>query len=402
MHPPMLQCRRPHDCRKGRSIVFQHPFRFILAALIVSAGTGVQAENGAIPPPPPIAAAAYILIDANSGRVLAEQNADTQLEPASLTKMMTAYITFGELSQNRLQLDDMVTISAKATSAEGSRMFAEPDSSVAVENLIKGMIIQSGNDSSIALAERIGGDEVRFTERMNETARQLGMTQTHYVNSMGLPAPDHYTSARDVATLARALIREFPEYYKWHAIKEFTYNNIKQGNRNRLLWQDPTVDGIKTGHTKGAGYCLAASSVRDNMRLISVVMGAKSDKLRASSNADLLNYGFKHFETRQLYQGKIKLTEAHVWKGAESNIPAGLRQDFHVTFPRGQYDGLKASMEVDNKSIAPIDAGARLGEVKVTLNDQVIARDDLVALESVARGGLFKRLFDELAMLIKR
>ena len=360
------------------------------------------AELPQIPPPPAIEARAYILMDAKSGRILAEQNADDRLEPASLTKIMTAYITFQELSRNGLQLDDMVTISPEASKAEGSRMFAEIGTAIAVENLLKGMIIQSGNDASIALAERIGGTESHFAKRMNDTALTLGMTNTHYENSMGLPHPNHYASARDMALLTRALISEFPEYYKWHSIKEFTFNNIKQANRNRLLWQDPTVDGVKTGHTEGAGYCLVASAVRNDMRLISVVMGTKSDQARAATNAALLNYGFQFFEARTLYKAKTRLTEAQVWKGAESQVPAGLLSDFDVTFPRGQYETLKATMEVDNKSVAPVHAGDKLGTVKVMRNDEVIAQQDLVALESVERGGLFKRLFDEIAMMIKK
>jgi D-alanyl-D-alanine carboxypeptidase (penicillin-binding protein 5/6) len=376
---------------------------FALSLLLIAPlAAPLAAEPSQIPPPPAIEARAYILMDAKSGRILAEQNADDRLEPASLTKIMTAYITFQELSRNGLQLDDMVTISPEASKAEGSRMFAEIGTAIAVENLLKGMIIQSGNDASIALAERIGGTESYFAQRMNNTAQSLGMTNTHYENSMGLPHPNHYASARDMAILTRALINEFPEYYKWHSIKEFTFNNIKQTNRNRLLWQDPTVDGVKTGHTEGAGYCLVASAVRNDMRLISVVMGTKSDQARAATNAALLNYGFQFYESRTLYKANTRLTEAQVWKGAESQVAAGLLSDFAVIFPRGQYETLKATMEVDNKSVAPVHAGDRLGSVKVTRNDEVIAQQDLVALESVERGGLFKRLFDEIAMMIKK
>jgi D-alanyl-D-alanine carboxypeptidase (penicillin-binding protein 5/6) len=219
---------------------------------------------------------------------------------------------------------------------------------------------------------------------------------------MGLPDPHHYSSARDLAILTRALINEFPQYYKWHAIKEFVFNNIKQPNRNRLLWSDPTVDGVKTGHTEGAGYCLVASALRDNMRLISVVMGTKSDSARATANAELLNYGFKFFETRRIYKSGDKLTDAHVWKGSESIAPAGLVQDFFVSFPRGQYENLKASMEVSNSSVAPVMKGDKLGEIKVNFNNQIIAKQDLVALNTVEKGGLFKRLFDEIAMKIKQ
>lgn len=281
-------------------------------------------------------------------------------------------------------------------------MFAEIGTAIAVENLLKGMIIQSGNDASIALAEHMAGTENAFTFRMNEAASKLGMQNTHYENSMGLPNPNHFASARDMALLTRALIIEFPEYYRWHSLKEFTYNNIKQTNRNRLLWVDPTVDGVKTGHTDGAGYCLVASAVRNDMRLISVVMGTKSDSARASMNAELLNYGYRYFESKTLYKGNTQLTEARVWKGAESQVPAGLLQDFTITFPRGQYETLKASMVVDNNSVAPIQKGDKLGEVLVTKEDQVVAREPLVALQAVEKGGVFKRLFDEFAMLIKR
>ena len=249
----MLQSEGFRETQNKRSQAVKIRAYFALSLLLIGPLTAPRAtELPQIPPPPAIEARAYILMDAKSGRILAEQNADDRLEPASLTKIMTAYITFQELSRNGLQLDDMVTISPEASKAEGSRMFAEIGTAIAVENLLKGMIIQSGNDASIALAERIGGTESHFAKRMNDTASSLGMSNTHYENSMGLPHPNHYASARDMALLTRALINEFPEYYKWHSIKEFTFNNIKQANRNRLLWQDPTVDGVKTGHTEGA------------------------------------------------------------------------------------------------------------------------------------------------------
>jgi D-alanyl-D-alanine carboxypeptidase (penicillin-binding protein 5/6) len=264
------------------------------------------------------------------------------------------------------------------------------------------MIIQSGNDASIALAEHIAGDETVFAELMNQNAQRLGMVNTHYVNSMGLPDPNHYSSAKDMALLTQALIRDFPEYYKWHSIKEFVFNSIKQQNRNRLLWTDPTVDGVKTGHTDGAGYCLVASAIRNNMRLISVVMGTGSDSARASANAELLNYGFRFYETRQLYHAGEKLSEARVWKGTESTLPIGLNQDFSVTFPRGQYESLKATMEINNSREAPIAQGEKMGEAKVILNGETVAQQDLVALQVVERAGIFKRLFDEIAMKIKK
>lgn len=356
------------------------------------------ADAPAIPPPPEIAAKAYILMDADSGRVLAESNADQPLEPASLTKIMTAYVVFRELARGAIHLDDMVTVSPKAWKTEGSRMFAQVGAQIAVENLLKGMIVQSGNDASVALAEHVAGDEAIFADRMNENAVRLGLTHTHFVNSMGLPDPQHYSSARDLALLSQALIREFPEYYKWHSIKEFEFNNIKQVNRNKLLWRDPTVDGVKTGHTSSAGYCLVSSALRDGMRLIAVVLGAKSDNERANANQALLNYGYRFYETRQLYKADQKLADAKVWKGSERTVPAGLQQNFAVTFPRGQYLALKASMEIKSDNVAPLRKGQPVGRVRVNYNDQELASRELVALQEVAEGGIFRRLYDSLLL----
>jgi D-alanyl-D-alanine carboxypeptidase (penicillin-binding protein 5/6) len=361
--------------------------------------TGLAADQIPIPSPPEVGDAAHILVDYNSGRVLAEYNADQRLEPASLTKIMTAYVVFRELGKGNLKLDDMVTVSAKAWHTEGSRMFAEVGARISVENLLKGMIVQSGNDASVALAEHVAGDESVFAQMMNQNAERLGMTNTHYKNSMGLPAPDHYTSARDLSILTRALIEEFPEYYKWHSIKEFLFNGIKQTNRNRLLWRDPTVDGVKTGHTDGAGYCLVTSALRDNMRLISVVLGTRSDSDRANANEALLNYGFRFYETRLLYKGNEKLAEPHVWKGDSSTVELGLSHDFYSTFPRGQYQKLKAAMEVNNTITAPVNQGDKLGSVKVSFNDQIAGQADLVALKSVEKGGLFRRMIDSVRLI---
>jgi D-alanyl-D-alanine carboxypeptidase (penicillin-binding protein 5/6) len=374
-----------------------------LLFLVLSAflNTGLAADQTPIPGPPELGDAAHILVDYNSGRALVEYNADQRLEPASLTKIMTAYVVFRELGKGNLKLDDMVTVSAKAWHTEGSRMFAEVGARISVENLLKGMIVQSGNDASVALAEHVAGDESVFVQMMNQNAERLGMVNTHFKNSMGLPAPDHYTTARDLSILTRALIEEFPEYYKWHSIKEFLFNGIKQTNRNRLLWRDPTVDGVKTGHTDGAGYCLVTSALRDNMRLISVVLGTKSDNERASANEALLNYGFRFFETRLLYKGNEKLAEARVWKGDSSSVELALARDFYATFPRGQYQKLKAGMEVNNMVTAPVNQGDKLGSVKVTLNDQTAGQADLVAMKSVAKGGFFRRTFDSMRLIFK-
>jgi serine-type D-Ala-D-Ala carboxypeptidase (penicillin-binding protein 5/6) len=371
---------------------------FILPAILK---TGLAADQTPIPAPPEVGDAAHILVDYNSGRPLVEHNADQRLEPASLTKIMTAYVVFRELGKGNLKLDDMVTVSAKAWHTEGSRMFAEVGARISVENLLKGMIIQSGNDASVALAEHVAGDESVFVQMMNQNAERLGMVNTRYKNSMGLPAPDHYTTARDLSILTRALIEEFPEYYKWHSIKEFLFNGIKQTNRNKLLWRDPTVDGVKTGHTEGAGYCLVTSALRDNMRLISVVLGTKSDNERANANEALLNYGFRFYETRLLYKGNEKLAEARVWKGDNSAVELGLARDFYASFPRGQYQKLKASMEINNNVIAPVRQGDKLGAVKVSFNDQTEGQSDLVALKTVEEGGLFRRAFDSLRLIFK-
>ncbi len=372
---------------------------FLLMALVRPA---LAADPVLMPAPPELGAKAYILVDFNSGRALAESNADQRLEPASLTKIMTAYVVFRELAKGNLKLDDMVTVSEKAWRTEGSRMFAQVGAQISVENLLKGMIVQSGNDASVALAEHVAGDESVFAQMMNQNAERLGMKNTHFKNSMGLPDPEHYTTARDLSILTRAMIEEFPEYYKWHSIKEFVFNNIKQTNRNRLLWRDPTVDGVKTGHTEGAGYCLVTSALRDGMRLISVVLGTKSDNERANANQALLNYGYRFFETRSLYKANEKLAEARVWKGDTPMAELGLLKEFYVTYPRGQYQHLKASMEINNSTVAPVNQNDKLGAIKVVLNDQPVGQADLVALKPVPEGGLFRRALDSLQLMFKK
>lgn len=377
------------------------PVSVLFTLLIFLFRPALAADQILIPAAPEVGAKAYVLIDFNSGRALAEKDADQRLEPASLTKIMTAYVVFRELAKGNLKLEDMVTVSEKAWKTEGSRMFAEVGAQISVENLLKGMIVQSGNDASVALAEHVAGDESVFAQMMNQHAERLGMKNTHYKNSMGLPDPDHYTTARDLSILTRAMIEEFPEYYKWHSIKEFLFNGIKQTNRNRLLWRDPTVDGVKTGHTEGAGYCLVTSALRDGMRLIAVVLGTKSDAERANANQALLNYGFRFFETRPLYKANEKLAEARVWKGAETQLELGLAKDFYVTFPRGQYKLLQAAMEINNSIVAPIHKGDALGAVKVTLNDQIVGQTDLTALKDDEEGGLIRRGLDSLQLMFK-
>ena len=362
------------------------------------------AENTEIstPPAPTIAASAYILQDFHTGKVLAENNADVRLAPASLTKIMTVYVVFKELSSGHLHLDDLVTISEKAWKTSGSRMFVELGNQVKIEDLLKGVIIQSGNDASVALAEHVGGNEDTFADMMNQHAKRLGMTNSHFKNSDGLPIDDHYTTARDLATLTTALIKEFPENYRWFSQKEFTFNNITQQNRNKLLSRDESVDGVKTGFTDDAGYCLVASALREEMRLISVVMGAKNANARANENQTLINYGFRFFESHRLYQGKTSLNEARIWKGESKIVPLGLAEDIYVTIPRRQYKDLKAVVTVDKKIIAPVEEGAKLGSVKVTLNDAVVADKDLVALKSVEQGNIFQRLSESVLMMLEK
>lgn len=377
------------------------PFLLLAAVFVFSLVRADEAEITA-PPPPSIAASAYILQDFHTGKILAESNADTHLAPASLTKIMSVYVVFKEISNGHLQLDDFVTISQKARNAEGSRMFVEINERVKVEDLLKGVIIQSGNDASIALAEHIAGDEGTFAEMMNQQAARLGMVNSHFMNADGLPIENHYTTARDLAILTRALIKEFPDYYRWFSQKEFTFNKIKQHNRNQLLWRDESVDGVKTGFTNDAGYCLAASALRENMRLISVVMGAKSANARANENQSLLNYGFRFFEAHRLYQGKTSLSEARIWKGESQTLPLGLEENLYVTIPRRRYNDLKAEINVNKKIIAPVKAGEKLGSVRVTLKDEEIANRDLVALQAVEQGGILRRLYDSVLMMMEK
>ena len=354
------------------------------------------------PPHPHIAATAYILQDFHTGKVLAENNADAKLAPASLTKIMTVYVVFRELSNGHLHLEDMATISEKAWKTSGSRMFVELGNQVKVEDLLKGVIIQSGNDASVALAEHVAGNEATFADMMNQHAARLGMTNSHFKNSDGLPMEDHYTSARDLAILTTALIKEFPDYYRWFSQKEFTFNKITQHNRNQLLSRDESVDGVKTGFTDDAGYCLVASAIREDMRLISVVLGAKSANARANENQSLLNYGFRFFESHRLYEGKKPLNEARIWKGASKTIPLGLAEDLYATIPRRQYSDLKGVITVDKKITAPVKEGAKLGSVKVTLKDQVINEKDLIALKSVEQGNIIQRLSDSVLMMMEK
>ncbi|MHB8821467.1 MULTISPECIES: D-alanyl-D-alanine carboxypeptidase family protein [Stutzerimonas stutzeri group] len=374
--------------------------RFIVLALlaIVTTATSVAWAAPAIPSPPQLAAKSYMLMDAASGKVLIESNSDERLPPASLTKLMTAYIATLEIQKGQISDSDLVTVSEKAWRTGGSRMFIQVNTQVSVDDLLHGIIIQSGNDASVAMAEHIAGSEEAFADMMNTTAQRLGMSNTHFMNATGLPDPEHYSSAHDMAKLARAIIYQDPAHYAIYAQKEFFWNNIKQPNRNLLLWRDKTVDGLKTGHTEEAGYCLVASAVRDGMRLISVVFGTDSEQARAAETQKLLTYGFRFFETRTFYQKGVELAQQQVWKGQQSQVKAGLAEDLTLTLPRGQLDKLQASMSFSDTLIAPISQGQVVGKVEVKLGEEVLHSADLVALEAVEEGGLFRRVWDSIRL----
>ena len=347
-----------------------------------------------VPAPPMVAASSYIMIDAHSGAVLVEHNADQRLPPASLTKMMTAYIAETELAAGRLQLDDQVRISEKAWRTGGSKTFVLVDTDVSVEDLMRGIVIQSGNDASIAMAEHLAGTEDNFAAVMNQYAQRMGLSNTNFVNSTGLPAPNHYSTARDMAILSTHKVLDHPQYYAWYSEREFTFSGITQPNRNSLLWQNPLVDGLKTGHTEEAGYCLVASAVDEGMRLITVVMGTSSNQARIQETQKLLSYGFRYFETNKLFDAVSNLHDARIWGGATDQVALGLVDDLFVTIPKGSSGSVRTLLEVDSQLEAPVTTGQVLGELRVMQGDEVLAVRDLIALEDVERGGFFKRIWD--------
>ncbi len=361
----------------------------LLCALIANVAVALP-----VPDPPQLNAGGYLLMDFHSGQVLVEFNADERLEPASLTKIMTAYIVFRELRDGNLQLDEEVLVSEKAWRTGGSKMFIEVGKRVKVEDLIQGMIVQSGNDASVALAEHIAGSEAAFAEFMNVQARALGMNHSNFTNSTGLPGDNHYTTARDVAILTRALIDNFPDYYRWYSQPYFTYNDIQQHNRNRLLRQDPSVDGVKTGYTRAAGYCLVSSALRNSQRLISVVMKTESVAARTRDSLALLNYGFRFFETHRLASPGQPLEQIRVWKGEDKELPVGAAEELYVTIGRGRFDGLSLQLERQPQLEAPIEQGTTVGEIVVMLGDEEILRAPLVALQTVRQGNLLRQFSD--------
>lgn len=371
--------------------------RLSLLVLLIAAPATWAAEQ-VVPAPPQLAAKAYVLMDAASGNVLVESNGDQRLPPASLTKLMTAYMATLEIRRGQIGESDLVTVSENAWRTGGSRMFIQVGTQVSVSDLLHGIIIQSGNDASVAIAEHIAGSEDAFADMMNVTAEKLGMSGSHFMNATGLPNPEHYSTAHDMARLARAIIYEDPAHYAIYSQKEFFWNNIKQPNRNLLLWRDKTVDGLKTGHTDEAGYCLVSSAVRDGMRLISVVFGTNSEQARAAETQKLLTYGFRFFETQTFYQKGAELAQAPVWKGAVRQVKAGLAQDLTMTLPKGQLKKLAASMSMTPQLVAPIKQGDVIGKVEVKLGDTVVHSADLIALETVDEGGFFRRVWDSIRL----
>lgn len=360
-----------------------------------------MAQAAPVPAPPQVAASGHLLMDIDSGAILSEANADQRLEPASLTKIMTAHVVFNELKDNNLKLSEEVLVSEKAWKTPGSRMFIEVGKKVTVDDLLKGLIIQSGNDASVALAEHIAGSEDAFASLMNEHARKLGMDDTNFTNSTGLPDPDHYTTPRDILKVTKDTIKGFPEYYKLYAVKEFTFNEIKQHNRNSLLWRDESVDGVKTGHTEAAGYCLVASAKRSGMRLISVVMGTESEKARARESQALLNYGFRFYETHRLYGGGESLTRVRVWKGDKEQADVGLAKDLYVTIPRRQYKNLEAQTIINHPIQAPVAQGQTIGRLVVELQGDTHTEVPLIALGEVADGGLWRSAVDSVLLMLE-
>lgn len=352
------------------------------------------------PNPPTLSAESYILIDVNSGKILAEKNSTAQMPPASLTKMMTLYVISNALAKNQIHLADQVRVSEEAWRTGGSRMFIKVGDTVSVEDLLKGIIVHSGNDACVAMAEHVGSSESSFAEMMNEQAARLGMSGSHFSESTGLPDPNNYTTARDLAILGSALIKDFPQYYHWYKQKWFTYNGIRQPNRNRLLWRNSYVDGIKTGHTNEAGFCLVSSALKDNMRLLAVVMHAPTDSARAEDSQKLINYGFRFFETHKVYNAGQKVSTVKVFKGKQNTLNIGMLRDHYITIPTGQYKKIKLITKVPNNLIAPIHKGDKVGEFVVQLDQKALQTHPIYALDDIEQAGIFGRLKDSIKLAI--
>ncbi len=376
-------------------------FNKILFSCLLLIGSVGQTQTINTPKSPSIDANSYILMDFNSETLLAELDINKRVEPASITKMMTAFVVFSELKSGNLLLTDKVTVSEKAWRTGGSKMFIEVNKEIAVNDLIKGMIIQSGNDACVALSEHIAGSEETFADLMNQHAKKLGMNNSNFVNATGLPEEDHYITAKDAAILAKAIIVQFPKYFELFSEKEFTFNKITQHNRNTLLWRDPSVDGFKTGHTQAAGYCLVSTAKRNGMRLIAVVMGTKSKKARADESQKLFNYGFRFFETNLLYKGGEKRVNIEVWKGEGEDVDLGLVNDLYVTIPRGQYKNLQAKVDMPNYINAPIDSLQEIGKLNIQLDNKTVVQKPLVALQAVQKGGWWTRTTDSMGLWFK-
>ena len=369
-----------------------------LLALTLLLSSGITAQAEPIPPPPQVPVRGYILLDHQSGNVLAELKSDERMEPASITKLMTAYVLYKALQSGKIHPNDQVTISERAWRTQGSKMFIKIGSQVSVEDLLMGMVVQSGNDATVALAEHLAGSEETFAKLMNQEAEQLGMKNSHFTNAPGLPDPNHYMSARDIATLTRALIRDFPDQYARYSVRSFKYNNIEQQNRNRLLLTDASVDGVKTGHTESAGYCLVSSAKRNDTRLIGVVLGAQKERERFQASQALLNYGFSFYESRKLHDANTPIVTTRIWKGQENELPLGVMYPLYVTVPKGQAAQVSTTTTVQPTIIAPVQKDQPFGEIVVKLGDQEMSKTPLVALQEVPESGWFGRMIDAILL----
>ena len=378
--------------------------KFILSLIALLLSTTSYALSEPAPTPPALTAKSYVLYDFTSNQVLLNQNGNVRMEPASLTKLMTAYLAFSAIKKGAITPGQSFVVPADATHniSGQSRMLLKAEQSVTVDELLHGLIVQSGNDAAVTLATNLAASEADFVAAMNKEAQRLGMKDTHFVNPVGMPDAQHYSSAMDMAILAAALVRDFPEYYSLFGLRDYTFNEVTQANRNRLLWLDPYADGLKTGHTDTAGYCLVGSAKRDKHRLISVVFGADSDSLRASESQQLLNYGFQYFDAVRLYQNSEPVSQVRVWKGTEKHLAIGLRRDLYLTIPKGQFSQLKANIETRLPIIAPITSGQQIGTLKLTLYGKPYAEFPLVALDSVSLANVFSRGWDSIRLLVQK